>query len=199
MILPQLPIPGNLHPMPVSMPVGAVIAFAGKITDPVDPDKQPDYTTVVESQGWLVCNGKTVRIADYSMLYAVIGAQYNTGKEKEEEFSIPDYRGYFLRMVTMDTKNDPDAKERKLPDKRKSDEVGSIQEDALQWHQHKYDRPGKPVSPAGDKGANAVIEVKEDLTKEPTDIMDDKENTVRCSTETRAKNIYVYYLIKFTI
>src|ERR1041385_7951523 len=113
MMLPHLIRPHHLHPMPVMIPIGTVIAFAGKISDPIDPENQADYTTVNESMGWLLCDGRAVSKDDYGALYAVLGDQYNTGDEKKGEFSIPDYRGYFLRMVTMDTKRDPDPGDRK--------------------------------------------------------------------------------------
>jgi microcystin-dependent protein len=180
------------------MPIGAVIAFAGLVaTPPVNPLHQSVFNTVTESQGWMLCDGRTLQVVDYGMLYAAIGIQYNNGKEGSGQFSIPDYRGYFLRMTDMGAGNDPDAAERKLANGNTSSEVGSIQEDALQIHEHIYSRPQIAAIPAGPSSANAVTTTPDDLTGTPTDSLGAPPGAVRTSTETRAKNVYVNYLIKF--
>jgi microcystin-dependent protein len=191
------PMPGIPGPVAVSMPIGAVIAFAGQVaTPPVNPLDQSVFNTVTESQGWMLCDGRTLQVTDYGMLYAAIGNQYNTGKEASGQFSIPDYRGYFLRMTDMGAGRDPDVAERKLANGSTSSAVGSIQEDALQLHEHSYQQPGTPAVPAGQGAKQAVTEVTAQLTGTPTDDLLNPPGTVRNSTETRAKNVYVNYLIK---
>lgn len=198
MTIPLPPMPGLPNPIAGSMPVGAVIAFAGQVaTTPVNPVNQSAFSTVTESSGWMLCDGSTLTIADYGVLYAAIGNQYNTGKEASGQFSIPDYRGYFLRMTDLGSGNDPDAAERTLANGTTSSEVGSIQEDALQAHEHSYQQPGTPSSPAGQGATPAVTDVTAQLTGAPTDNLDNPPGTVRTSTETRAKNVYVNYLIKY--
>ncbi len=196
---PSFPnIPGIPQPVAGTMPVGAVIAFAGQVaTPPVNPLQQSAYSTVTESAGWMLCDGRTLAIADYGMLYAAIGNLYNTGNEPSGQFSIPDYRGYFLRMTSTGTTNDPDAATRVLANGTTSSEVGSIQQDALQVHQHSYQQPATPSSPAGQGATPAVVAVTSELSGTPTDNLADPPGGVRTSTETRAKNVYVNYLIRF--
>jgi len=198
-MIPPLPATAGIpNPAAVSMPIGAIIAFAGLVaTPPVNPLNQSVFNTVTESQGWMLCDGRTLQVADYGMLYAAIGILYNNGKEQSGQFSIPDYRGYFLRMTDMGAGNDPDAAERKLANGTTSSEVGSIQEDALQIHEHIYSRPQIAAIPAGPSSSNAVTTTPDDLTGTPTDSLGNPPGTVRTSTETRAKNVYVNYLIKF--
>lgn len=47
----------------------------------------------------LSCDGYVLRIDDYAKLYTVLGKDFNTGNESEEEFRIPDYNltGNFLQ------------------------------------------------------------------------------------------------------
>ena len=47
----------------------------------------------------LPCDGYVLKIADYELLYSVIGTQFNDGTEAEDEFRIPDYNitGVFLQ------------------------------------------------------------------------------------------------------
>lgn len=39
----------------------------------------------------LVCDGYVLKIMDYKKLYSVIGKNFNSGNEAEDEFRIPDY------------------------------------------------------------------------------------------------------------
>ena len=197
MELPQIPNPGNQAQMPGYLPVGTVIAFAGKVSDPVNPGQQPAFTTVVSSQGWLLCDGNKLKKQDYGKLYQALGDLYNRGDEKSDEFRLPDYRGYFLRMTDMGSGNDPDASSRKLTDGTTSNDIGSIEQDALQQHQHSVPNPGPPTSPAGAGATPAVIQVSQTLSGEPTDNLLQPPGTVRTSSETRPKNVYVYYLVKY--
>jgi microcystin-dependent protein len=200
-MIPPLPgTPGlhHHHHVEGSMPVGTVIAFAGQVAiPPVDPLKQSVFTTVTEASGWMLCDGRTLTVLEYELLFAVIGNQYNNGKEQSGQFSIPDYRGYFLRMTDMGTGNDPDAAKRVLANGSTSSEVGSIQQDALQTHEHSYQDPATTTIPAGQGSATAVTQMPSQLTGTPTDDLNNPPGTVRTSTETRAKNVYVNYLIRF--
>jgi microcystin-dependent protein len=188
--------PSHLPLMPSGVPAGAVIAFAGKITEKY-ADVPADFETMVNTYGWMLCDGRTLQQNDYPMLYHALGAQYNTGNEKAGEFSIPDYRGYFLRMTDMGAGRDPDAGSRKMANGATSSEVGSIQEDALQTHQHTYNKAGSAGTPVGNSGQATPITAGPDLSGGPTDNVANPPGNVRISTETRSKNLYVYYLIKF--
>ena len=212
---PYPPIPGPLTIMQATPPIGSVIAFAGKISPSVNPSEQPAFATVTESGGWMVCDGRLLKQADYGMLHAVLGIQYNRdGDDAQTVFRVPDYRGYFLRMVDMNSGNDPDADSRVLPNNKKSSEVGSIEQDALQYHLHPYTQPNTTANiPTGDDGSAPAVPantpdidsgepVADSSIKPPKPAKDPSSppadyTTIKTSYETRPKNVYVYYLIKF--
>ncbi|MCD8024157.1 MAG: phage tail protein [Candidatus Gastranaerophilales bacterium] len=60
------------------------------------------YPVGITPEKCLSCDGYTLKIEDYNILYSVIGTQFNTGEEAEDEFSIPDYNvtGRFLQPGT---------------------------------------------------------------------------------------------------
>lgn len=154
----------HLPMMPTGVPIGAVIAFAGKISPPLPlPLKlpvqdQPLNSTITESQGWMICDGRKLNCADYGMLFAVLGTTYNRKDDKGAVFRIPDYRGYFLRMVDMASGNDPDIANRILPDTSASIDVGSIEQDAVQYHLHKYTQPQEAITiKIADQGSAKVV------------------------------------------
>jgi len=195
MIFPQFHVPGRFQNMPTFIPVGSVIGFAGQVSDPLqEGSKQPDNSTIVESQGWMVCDGRPLNIADYNVLYAAIGELYNTGRQGSGQFCIPDYRGYFLRMVDLGTGNDPDASGRTPVGSGLVGDPGSIQYDALQDHVHQVNNAKVPQIPMGGEGSeiNSLPGDTEGPSTPPN------ATTVNVSqNETRPKNIYIYYLIKF--
>ncbi|HWK04464.1 MAG TPA: phage tail protein [Puia sp.] len=214
-MIPYPNIPGNLQVMPTFVPIGSVIAFAGKISPPVNAGSQPAYNTVVESQGWMVCDGRPLLQTDYGILYAVLGIEYNqAGDDSSTVFRIPDYRGYFLRMVDMESGNDPDSASRVLPNNTTSSDVGSIEQDALQYHLHPYTQPNAPASitlgtdgtttavPADTQNVNTAEPVADPSKSTPPPPQKPSQPpadyaTIKTSFETRPKNVYVYYLIKF--
>lgn len=209
------------------MPVGAIIAFAGDIGDPVssppgaqdystDPVRNNPVTNNVEGWGWMVCDGRLLYCRAYPQLFNAIGFLYSqsgdpyppgtTSPPSDASFRIPDYRGYFLRGVNGTAMNsdgsgpnDPDEGMRKLNDGTVNSGVGSAQQDALQTHWHTYNEvsaPGATMVTGGDATQpNGTAN-----TSLPTNVSDSppgQSNTVRTSTETRSKNIYVHYLIKY--
>jgi len=225
-MLPYPHIPGQMQVMQTYLPTGCVIAFAGNpyLTAPtatpppsptVNPAQQASYTTIVESQGWMVCDGRQLVQGMYGALFAVLGTQYNIpGDDNTTVFRVPDYRGYFLRMVDMDSGNDPDAATRVLPDGTKGPNIGSVEQDALQYHLHPYTQPDPPASiTLGTSGAATAVpnnqtqadtlEPIADSTKTPPppaqypSTPPPDYSTIKTSFETRPKNVYVYYLIKF--
>lgn len=119
--------PTQLPSMPFGIPPGAVMAFSGKIADP-DADGPADFETLIETYGWMVCDGRSLHAEDYPLLYQVIGPQYNKGLEPEGVFRLPDYRGYILCMTDMNSGNDPEAKARQRANGRPGSDVGTIQQ-----------------------------------------------------------------------
>jgi|SRR5215213_4042910 len=167
-------------------PIGAVIAFPGSST--VDPPS---------SNYWALCDGTPQNTnGPYAPLYAVIGFA-NGGSSDNGTFNLPDYRGYFLRGTSYDSGMDPDASSRgKLsPGGNSGDAVGSLQD---------YDT----CLPVG--GNTFTIEVPHLPTSHTnnaetsigTDIAHWNGNPVTFNIgggdeETRPKNAYVYFYIKY--
>jgi|JI8StandDraft_1071087.scaffolds.fasta_scaffold05444_1 rhizosphere induced protein len=191
--IPPMPLPGMGLTTPIALPVGTVVAFAGKIAS--FPSEAPsDYTTNIEALGWMVCDGRACKISEYPELFAVLGYLY--GKENDK-FKIPDYRGLFLRGVDGGAKNDPEASSRELPDGTgtKGDEVGSRQEDALKAHQHTYKVLQAVVLSEQGKATGASSISTED-TEDTVEPIKPKESI--SINETRPKNVSVNYIIKYT-
>jgi len=185
----NLPIPGLGLTTPVALPVGTVVAFAGKIA--FSPSEAPsDYTTNIEALGWMVCDGRACEISKYPELFAVLGYLY--GKENDK-FKIPDYRGLFLRGVDSGAKNDLEASSRTLPDGTKGDEVGSRQGDALKAHQHTYNVLQAVATPSEQGKAAGASSISTEDTVDPIK----PEKTISLY-ETRPKNVSVNYIIKYT-
>lgn len=181
-----------------AVPIGTVVAFAGKIHGEKGSRSDTPPVVDIESSGWMECDGRWLLAAQYSDLFGVIGFLY--GKrltEKGNEFRIPDYRGQFLRGVDNGAGVDPDAGARVPPEEGqgKPDEVGSIQGDALQTHKHQYQKVPSSAT-GGDKGA-AASPVTPDLTDPPADQSSKIPGDARVSSETRPQNVYVNYIINF--
>ena len=153
------------------VPVGSIVPYAGV-----------GYPTI--DSGWLLCEGQSLNISDYAVLYSRILTQYGQGDDPGSTFNLPDYRGMFLRGVDGGTGNDPDADDRFSQadeDDTIGDVVGSRQEDEFKSHSHQYDKF------PGDSGNIADGRYWESEKK-------DTEETG--GNETRPKNVYVYYLIR---
>ena len=184
--IPPMPFLGMGVTTPVALPVGTVVAFAGKISS-CSSDPPSAYTTNIETLGWMLCDGKPLEVSQYPDLFAVLGYLYGGDNDK---FNIPDYTGIFLRGVDSCAKNDKDSSKRTPPSQNeKNDGVGSRQEDALQTHQHEYALLSETTGGTENKAAMLVDGVHT-LTSEP-------KEQARTSDETRPKNVYVHYIIKY--
>ncbi|MEQ8239148.1 MAG: tail fiber protein [Cyclobacteriaceae bacterium] len=172
------------------IPVGTIISFAG------DTSKIPD--------GWTICDGRPLLRNEYAALFAVISANWGVG-DGLNTFNIPDLRGMFLRGTDLGSMNDPDS------DSRfgglSSDKVGSSQDDAFQghWHEVRSKTSNMPITfpnggvigYSGDTPPNAppIGAAEYQIAKNPID--DGTNGTPRTSSETRPKNAYVNYIIKY--
>jgi microcystin-dependent protein len=146
--------------------------------------------------GWLVCNGAEYAIASYGDLYTAIGTTWGaltngSGGAGSTHFRVPDLRGEFLRGFDNGTGNDPDASSR-----TGGDAVGSSQGQALQRHNHGLQIYGGGsgnyrlnVSVTGDGNATAF--------DQPDQVMNTSGYYGTWSTETRPRNKYVQYCIKY--
>jgi len=187
-------------------PVGAVIAFAGNLGVPnpnnatpqdLSPPSGTNVTNNIEAWGWMLCDGRSLSTHIFPELFAVLGYQYGGSKD---QFNIPDYRGYFLRGVDMGTKNDPDVDLRAASPggSGSNTEVGSIQSDAMLTHQHDYQ-----LASLGAQAGQGSAAISSATTTSTSAIVNEKNQALTPTTgisqyETRPKNIYVNYLVKFT-
>lgn len=103
------------------VPAGTVIAFAGA-TPP---------------SGWLLCDGSAISRSTYSALFAAISTAHGSG-DGSTTFTLPDYRGRFLRGVDGSAGNDPDTASRiaMAAGGNIGDAVGSVQGHSFQTHNH---------------------------------------------------------------
>jgi microcystin-dependent protein len=171
-----------------AVPVGAVVAFAGKAGG-----GQDGLDSVLAAWGWMVCDGRQLAIGDYPELFAFIGHHYDQGAQ-DGTFHLPDYRGYFLRGVDGGAGNDPDAADRIAAGTGATPaDVGSRQADALRNHTHGIDPAGADT--AATAGSPALVKTKI-ATAGPSAIKPPDGVSAR---ETRPLNISVHYLIKFTV
>lgn len=150
-------------------PVGTILTYSG--------DNAPD--------GWLMCRGETVSRETYSALYAVVGNRFGYGNNSTT-FHLPDFRGVFLRGRDAGRGMDPEYYNRSNYQSggATGDAVGSFQWDAFASHSHSYNTyGGSPVVPY-DPGSYPYP--GHTATTSSTG-----------GTETRPRNVYVNYIIKY--
>jgi hypothetical protein len=158
---------------------GTIVAYAGPLDE-----------ASLTNQGWLPCDGRPVRIADYKDLYKQIKSTWGNG-DGVFTFNLPDLRGVFLRGVNgirTDPFSDPDATNRVslLDGGNKKNNVGSYQPDEFKSHTHDIKvyikELGGNINGAGRGNVDGT-----------------NSNMVLANggNETRPKNAYVYYIIKY--
>jgi rhizosphere induced protein len=192
LVLPPFP---QSQVIPIGVPVGAVIPYAG----PIDEDQAPDLRQILAAQGWLVCDGSLVPISQFPALAALLGNAY--GNQENGQFRLPDYRGVFLRGVNgnREPPRDPDVSSRTGSGPNQTGNsgknVGSLQMSQFQEHEHNYtagtDRSG--FQPGDTLG---VITTKPSTTTSVVCETGQAGSTTCFGAETRPLNIYVYFLIK---
>jgi microcystin-dependent protein len=157
-------------------------------------------------QGYLPCDGTVRNIADFPDLFNVLGTKF--GGDGISTFSLPDFRGRFLRGVDQGSSRDPDAAARKSQTGQTvGDAVGSVEDDAVQAHKHAdqghaHSYPsnsGTQVS-SGDRlvlfysGSGSTGTGFADLAGPIT--LPGKQ-PLRSSDESRPKNSAVYFIVKY--
>jgi microcystin-dependent protein len=189
------------------VPIGTVSPFAGQV-DPVTTDPNNVWAstgcssqnakagvlnpavplTRVEVSGWMLCDGRYLSRDSYPELYAVLGYLYGK-RTSDSAFRLPDYRGLFLRGVDAGSGMDPHAADRVGPEGTgTSSGVGSLQCASMQDHTHTY--KVIPLATTSSPGNGAGQGTNTDTTSSPN-------KPALVSSETRAKNIAVNYIIKF--
>ena len=132
--------------------------------------------------GWLLCDGSSVSRSTYSNLYTALGNTW--GSSSSTTFNLPDLRGRFLRGVDSGSGNDPDASSRTAINSggNTGDNVGSYQNDEFKSHNH-------GISTSSGSGTNSVMR--------GGGINSGSSTSYRGGNETRPKNAYVNYIIKY--
>ena len=153
------------------VPVGTILAY-GASTLP---------------SGYLACDGSAVSNAStYADLFATIGTTW--GGDGTPNFNLPDFRGRFPRGWDNGAGNDPDAASRTAlhVGGNSADNVGSYQADEFESHTHTekfYEdiNPGQMLVPPGDNVGSITTH----------------NSGSAGGSETRPKNAYVHYIIKY--
>jgi microcystin-dependent protein len=135
---------------------------------------------------FLECNGATISRTLYSKLFDVIGVLYGAG-DGSTTFTIPDYRGRFLRGQADGSGNDPDRGSRtNRGDGTTGDSVGTKQTNQIQSHRHTHSINTSGAAAASSKPYRSV----------GTSPVNYTGNYVG-GNETRPININVIYGIKY--
>lgn len=206
-----LPLPPGLPAAPFGLPAGCVIAFAGEVSAigaPLAP-----YLLDIERWGWMVCDGRQLPISHYPELFAVLGFRYVLQGESTDlptdpkaaaaaKFRIPDYRGTFLRGVNgsrSDGNGDPDAGLRTSSSGASSAEAGSMQQHALQNHEHFFPQVSSATGGSGPAVAGVPTPGNHNgKTVEDPQPQDNAGEFFLSKHETRPKNVSVHYLVRTT-
>ena len=186
------------------VPVGTIISFGAGTT------KIPE--------GWLFCDGTAYdgTAPEYAQLYEVVG---NTWGGTGTSFNVPELRGYFLRGQDKTTGNDPDVATRTalIAGGNTGDNVGSYQTEAAAPHIHSVNATANSSgahthSLSANRGADIKVaggdrvlyngdgvyvgNYSSSSTGSHTHSVEgDTDNNT--GTETRPKNAYVAYIIKY--
>ena len=128
------------------------------------------YAGTSVPSGWLECNGAHVSRITYNALFFVIGTLYGVG-DGSTTFTLPDLRGEFIRG--FDNGRGIDT----------SRSIGSWQDDSFETHTHTVDSSAGLGSSIG--GSNTVQQSAGSMVTSATG-----------GTETRPRNVAMYYIIK---
>lgn len=209
----------RLTSSPPNVPIGTIVSYAGLI-DPNSDHRIPD--------GWLLCDGQPVSVSDFGQLWLKLrvadGAGFRGcwGGDGNPNFNLPDLMGRFLRGVDKDRNGqpteparDPDRGDDKRlaskPGGNTGNNVGSLQEDALQSHKHPdkgHSHTTNATRPTGQVDSDnsdekAAPPNPPGATVDPgfADLGDPTNSgtgagAVRHGKETRPKNAYVHWIIR---
>jgi len=173
------------------VPAGMIMAFGGDVAQ--------------IPNGWMLCDGRQLSRSEYANLFNAIGVAWGIGNNSTT-FNIPDMRGVFLRGVSHNSGNDPDAETRVVLTNNganSGNKVGSYQSDAIrnitgsfrQYLQNEqYDTSTgifykestlSGIRKWGDDPATYAV------------VGFNASRQVPIGNDNRPKNVYVNYIIKF--
>lgn len=139
--------------------------------------------------GYLKCDGSLYEISEYPALAAAL-FDASTGKyawgSSGTKFNVPYFRGIFPRGVDEGDGNDPDAASRTAISAggNTGNRVGSFQDDEYQSHNH--------TITVYNTGGGAVVSQGAGSPVASTQLSGNSGGN-----ETRPKNAYVYFIIKY--
>lgn len=172
-------------------------------------------------EGFLLCDGQQYSQTTYPELYTAIGLAWGGSGNN---FRVPDLRGYFLRGVDGGSTEDPDAASRVAKNGSNSgNSVGSYQDGSIASHKHNVDLTGNtesdgahthdiPKSKIGNttEGETHILrtsnlDIPHSAETQATESAGAHTHSVSLSGdsdpfgggETRPKNAYVHYIIKY--
>jgi microcystin-dependent protein len=165
--------------------------------------------------GWKLCDGSEISRTTYVDLYNVIGVGWGPG-DLQNTFNLPDLRGQFLRGVDGTAGVDPDKNSRTALyiGGNTGNAVGSYQPDAFDSHTHTIASAGAHTHTVkqgttaikwGDGGGNSTSYVDAGAgagsygaaVTAASDGIHTHTNSAEGGLESRAKNVYVNYIIKY--
>lgn len=142
------------------------------------------YSSSNVPSGWLECNGTSVSRTTYSNLYSVVST--NFGCTNATTFCLPDLRGRFIRGWDHGSLHDPDGTNRLVSATNgvTGDYVGSYQGSAFAAHTHGIGVRGTDGTDiVGGGSSTALVTIQSGSSGQ--------------STETRPKNVYMMYIIRY--
>lgn len=155
------------------------------------------YGGIVIPDGWLKCDGSTVSRTDYKDLFDAIGTSWGIG-DGSTTFHLPDFRGLFPRGVSEGKVDDPDRNTRYARNGGNAgDQIGSYQSDQYRSHNHSY-TDSRPYE-SGYQTVYTYVAIQSGSSRVLSSVgTSSSGNTTGGAggNESRAKNAYVYFIIK---
>lgn len=153
------------------------------------------YMGTTAPTGWLLCDGSAVSRTNYPALFAVLGTSCGGG-DGATTFNLPDCRGVFLRGangVRGDSFADPDSGARTniFPGGNSGNAIGTYQADIFAAHSHQV------ADNEQTGGSTAVAQAVFNGTSLDPNHWSNVKTGQAGGDETRPKNIYVNYIIKY--
>ena len=152
--------------------------------------------------GWMLCDGREVSRSEYVNLYNAIGVAWGEGNGSST-FNLPDLRGMFLRGVSIDSGNDPDADSRIMLNNNggnTGNNVGSYQADAIRNITGKVNGSMRSNWCDGVFYPTNETHYGSDYSGRANDHARfgfDASRVVPTGGDNRPKNVYVTYIIKY--
>lgn len=160
------------------MPIGTIISSAANWEQFQKIMKIPEGSIDASKLPWVPCDGRNVRESTYAK---ILRTQ-----------DVPDLRGVFIRGMNRIDSGEKSPVDASRADPDTNRELGKVQMDSLQEHQHQI---GVVAKGGGVRNASG----NEDAVQRNPAAVNSREivgTDVRVSTETRPKNIALYYYVR---